>query len=321
MAQKNEDQALTVFLAAPRGFCAGVERAIRTVEETLARHGAPVYVRHEIVHNSHVVRRLKAMGAIFIDELSQAPIGRPVIFSAHGAPRSVHDEAARRDLMALDATCPLVLKVHGEIRRHELANRHVFLIGHAGHPEVTGTMGQAPDGRVTLIETVADAKNVSLPEYADPAALAFATQTTLSVDDTREIIVQLKRRFPGIIGPRKNDICYATTNRQAAVKAIASKSDLVIVIGSPTSSNSQRLVEVARASGAGDALLLECAEEFDFNSIANLQSIGVTAGASAPEILIERFLSVLAAEREIKIETVTTAQEDIVFKTPLLLAS
>ncbi|MFQ5563974.1 MAG: 4-hydroxy-3-methylbut-2-enyl diphosphate reductase [Parvularculaceae bacterium] len=319
MTETGAYPALIVFLAQPRGFCAGVERAIRTVEESLARHGSPVYVRHEIVHNAHVVARLKAMGAIFVDELEQAPGDRPVIFSAHGAPRIVHEEAARRRLTAIDATCPLVLKVHAEARRHAEAGRHVFLIGHAGHPEVTGTMGQIPNGAATLVETREDAECVFPPVGA--TALAYVTQTTLSVDDTRNIVEVLNRRFPGIIGPRKDDICYATSNRQDAVKAIAPKSDLIVVIGSPASSNSQRLVEVARAAGAGAAHLVECAEDFDWNAIGEARAIGVTAGASAPEVLVEDFLAELARRRPIEIRTVSTAREDVVFKTPLPLAS
>lgn len=308
---------LTVRLSAPRGFCAGVERAIRTVEETLAIHGAPVYVRHEIVHNRHVVERLAAMGAVFVDELDAVPADRPVIFSAHGAPQSAHREAADRNLIAIDATCPLVLKVHAETRRHVAAGRHVYLVGHAGHPEVIGTMGQAPADAVTLVETVAD-----IAALADrPGAKAYVTQTTLSVDDAEAMVNALKTRFPEIVGPRKEDICYATSNRQSAVKAAAPGVDLFVVIGSVTSSNSLRLVEVARTAGARDAVLIEDASAFDYGRLDNISLIGLSAGASAPEHLVEAFLKALADRRTLTIETVETAAENVVFNTPLRLAS
>ena len=308
---------LTVRLSSPRGFCAGVERAIRTVEETLAIHGAPVYVRHEIVHNSHVVKRLSAMGAVFVEELDEAPSNRPVIFSAHGVAQSVHEEADRRKLLSIDATCPLVLKVHTQTRRHAAAGRHVFLVGHAGHPEVVGTMGQAPDGAVTLVETVDDV--AALP--ARKGDLAYVTQTTLSVDDTQTIIAALKKRFPRIEGPAKEDICYATSNRQDAVKAAAKGVDLFVVIGSQTSSNSLRLVETALAAGAGDAALVEDAHSLDWTQLDGAGVLGLSAGASAPESLVEEFLIALAERRSLKIETVETARENIVFNTPLRLAS
>ncbi|MEO1242067.1 MAG: 4-hydroxy-3-methylbut-2-enyl diphosphate reductase [Pseudomonadota bacterium] len=317
MTNTERTSSLIVRLAAPRGFCAGVERAIRTVEEALALHGAPVYVRHEIVHNRHVVDRLRAMGAVFIEDLKDAPDDRPVIFSAHGAPRSAHEEAAARKMVSIDATCPLVLKVHTQTRRHVANGRHVYLIGHADHPEVVGTMGQAPDRAVTLVETVAGV--ASLPERAGPKA--YVTQTTLSVDDTRTIIEALKARFPDIAGPAKEDICYATSNRQHAVKTVAPDVDLFVVIGSETSSNSKRLVEVALSAGARHAVLIEDADAFEPSLLNDAKAIGVSAGASAPESLVEQFLELLASMRTIVIETVETAREDIVFNTPLRLAS
>jgi 4-hydroxy-3-methylbut-2-en-1-yl diphosphate reductase len=308
---------VTVRLASPRGFCAGVERAIRTVEETLARYGAPVYVRHEIVHNTHVVARLAAMGAIFVDDIDSVPADRPVVFSAHGAPQSAHDEAASRNLVKIDATCPLVLKVHSETRRHIAAGRKVVLIGHRGHPEVVGTMGQAPEGSVILVESIDDV--AALPEPDGP--LAYATQTTLSVDETRDILAALVKRFPEIAGPAREDICYATSNRQQAVKASAKGADLFIVIGSPTSSNSVRLVETARAAGAKEAMLAEDAGAADWARIDKAAVIGLSAGASAPETLVEAFLTELAARRTVTVETVETARETITFKSPLRLAS
>lgn len=317
MSTREQLPEITVRLAAPRGFCAGVERAIRTVEEALAVHGAPVYVRHEIVHNKYVVERLAAMGAVFIENLDDAPDDRPVIFSAHGAPRSVYDEADRRGLSAIDATCPLVLKVHNQTRRHVAAGRNVILIGHAGHPEVIGTMGQAPEGAVTLIENAEEAAR--LPDPAGP--LAYVTQTTLSVDDTTEVIAVLKERFPDIIGPVKEDICYATSNRQSAVKAAAADTDLFVVIGSQNSSNSQRLVETARLSGASEAKLIEDAAAMNWSLLDDISTLGVSAGASAPESLVEQFLTTLAQRRTLNIENVETAHEDIVFKTPMRLAS
>ncbi len=307
---------LTVRLATPRGFCAGVERAIRTVEESLALHGAPVYVRHEIVHNTHVVARLSAMGAIFVEEIEDVPPDRPVVFSAHGAPQSAHADAEARNLLKIDATCPLVLKVHSQIRRHHRSGRTVILIGHRNHPEVVGSVGQAPEGAVILVETLADV--AALPALDEP--LAYSTQTTLSVDETRDMIAALKQRFPEIAGPAKEDICYATSNRQEAVKAAAAGSDLFVVIGSRTSSNSVRLVETAKTAGAADALLTEDAGEFDWSKLAGVETIGVSAGASAPEILVEQFLTALAARRTLRIDHIETAREDIVFNTPLRLA-
>ncbi|GJL94161.1 MAG: 4-hydroxy-3-methylbut-2-enyl diphosphate reductase [Hyphococcus sp.] len=317
MATDQHKTDLTVRLAAPRGFCAGVERAVRTVEETLAVHGAPVYVRHEIVHNKHVVERLRAMGAIFVDHLDAIPDDRPVVFSAHGAPKSVHEEAEARNMVAIDATCPLVLKVHTQTRRYAANKCHVYLVGHKNHPEVIGTMGQAPEGAVTLVETIADIEN--LPER--DGRKAYATQTTLSVDDANAMVTALKQKFPDIIGPRKEDICYATSNRQNAVKASAPDVDLFVVIGSNTSSNSKRLVEVAETAGAKRAVLIEDATCFDISSINDATLIGVSAGASAPESLVEDLLTKLAANRRLIIETVETALEDVTFNTPLRLAS
>ncbi len=308
---------LRVRLASPRGFCAGVERAVRTVEDALAAFGAPVFVRHEIVHNAHVVGRLKSMGAVFVENLDEVTPGRPVIFSAHGAPRSAYDDAHERKLMAIDATCPLVLKVHNEVRRHIAQGRHVILIGHRGHPEITGTMGQAPEGAVTLIETVNEAEAISPP--AGP--LAYATQTTLSLDDASAIIGILKQRFPAIEGPRKSDICYATQNRQEAVKKIAPGAEIVFVVGSPQSSNSKRLVEAAINAGAGAALLVDDPDALDLSIVNGFAAIGVTSGASAPEELVERLLARLAGRFEIVVETIEHVREDVVFKQPLLLAS
>ncbi len=307
---------LTVRLASPRGFCAGVERAIRAVEEALARYGAPVFVRHEIVHNLHVVRRLQAMGAVFVGNLGDVAPGRPVIFSAHGAPRAAFNDAVARGLQTIDATCPLVTKVHNEVRRHVSLGRHVILVGHPGHPEVVGTMGQAPEGAVTVIETLAEAAAFFPPV----GALAYVTQTTLSVDDADAIVRALEERFPGIAGPRKSDICYATTNRQDAVKQIAPGADLVVVIGSPSSSNSNRLVETALRAGAKAARLVETPADFDLSAIAG-GVLGVTSGASAPEDLVEDFLARLARMFRLRIETVSAVQEDVVFKQPLMLAS
>ena len=317
MTTPKEKTKLEVRLAAPRGFCAGVERAIRTVEETLAAYGAPVYVRHEIVHNRHVVDRLSAMGAIFVEDLNDAPDDRPIIFSAHGAPKSVYTEASRRNMTAIDATCPLVLKVHNEARRHIAAGRKVVLIGHAGHPEVIGTIGQAPAGSIILLETIAD-----VDAMADPKTpLAYVTQTTLSVDDTAEIIDRLKIRFPEIVGPVREDICYATSNRQLAVKAIAPDVDVFVIFGSETSSNSKRLVEVALTAGAERAVLTECAGTFDWSVLDGAKNLGVSAGASAPEELVEEFLKELATRFAITVKTVEIAREDVVFKSPMRLAS
>lgn len=308
---------LHVRLASPRGFCAGVERAIRAVEDALAAHGAPVYVRHEIVHNAHVVKRLRAMGAVFVKTVDEAPPDRPIILSAHGAPVSAYDDVAARSMIMIDATCPLVKKVHSQARRLAARGRHILLIGHRGHPEVQGTMGQVFPGAVSLIETVEEARAFEPP--AEP--LAYVTQTTLSVDDTAEIIAVLEARFPDIEGPRTSDICYATSNRQAAAKEIGRRSDVVVVIGSPTSSNSCRLVEVARAAGCPRALLIDDPATFDLSILEGAETIGVTAGASAPEILVESLLGRLAARFALTIETVETAKEDVTFKSPMALAS
>ncbi|NWG53270.1 MAG: 4-hydroxy-3-methylbut-2-enyl diphosphate reductase [Hydrogenophilaceae bacterium] len=308
---------LTVLLAAPRGFCAGVDRAIQIVERAIQKWGAPIYVRHEIVHNRHVVERLEAMGAIFVEELDECPDDRPVIFSAHGVPKSVPAAAARRNMIYVDATCPLVSKVHVEAQRQHEAGREIVLIGHAGHPEVIGTMGQLPEGAITLVETVADARAFA---PRDPANLAFATQTTLSVEDTAEIVAALQARFPDIAAPHKEDICYATTNRQEAVKALARGADLVLVIGAPNSSNSVRLVEVARRAGAGEARLISSAADLDWACLAGARRVGVTAGASAPEALVSALIEALSARFAVTVEEVRVTEEDVVFKLPRVLA-
>ena len=313
-AHPSSRPALTVLRAAPRGFCAGVDRAIKIVELALARHGRPVYVRHEIVHNKFVVDELRAKGAIFVEELDEIPeTDQPVIFSAHGVAKSVPAAARLRNLHAIDATCPLVTKVHREAERQHGNGRHVVLIGHAGHPEVVGTMGQLPGTAVTLIETVADALSFA---PADPERLAFATQTTLSVDDTAEIIAVLRRRFPAIASPNKEDICYATTNRQAAVKVIAARCDTLIVVGAPNSSNAQRLVEVARREGCGRAFLVQRAEELDLDALAGARTVGLTAGASAPEQLVEEVIARLRTHFDVVVEDVVTAEERIAFAVP-----
>jgi 4-hydroxy-3-methylbut-2-enyl diphosphate reductase len=305
---------LKVLLAAPRGFCAGVDRAIKIVELALKKFGAPVYVRHEIVHNRHVVDSLKAKGAIFVEELDEIPeTDAPVIFSAHGVPASVPKAARVRNLFHLDATCPLVSKVHVEAREHHANSRHIVLIGHAGHPEVIGTMGQLPPGAVTLIETAADALTFA-PE--DPSKLAYITQTTLSVDDTAAIVAILTGRFPDIVGPRKEDICYATTNRQAAVKAIAARCDRVIVVGAPNSSNSLRLVEVAERAGCPRALLVGRAADLPWPEFAGIRTLGITAGASAPELLVEEIVDAFRARFDVSVENVVTREERIAFNVP-----
>ena len=305
---------LTIYVAAPRGFCAGVDRAIQIVELALAKYGAPVYVRHEIVHNRHVVEALKAKGAIFVEELDEIPDTQaPVIFSAHGVPKSVPEAAEARHLFYLDATCPLVSKVHIEAERHHEAGREVLLIGHAGHPEVLGTMGQLPEGSVHLIETIADARAFA-PK--DEEALAYTTQTTLSVDDTRAIVEVLQERFLRIAGPRKDDICYATTNRQDAVKRIASACDRLIVVGSPNSSNSVRLVEVAKRAGCPRAMLVQSAGEIDWNEFIGVRSVGITAGASAPEVLVDEIIDAFKARFAAQVESVVTAEENVAFKLP-----
>lgn len=307
---------LTLYLAAPRGFCAGVDRAIKIVELALAKWGAPVFVRHEIVHNKFVVDRLRDQGAVFVEELDEVPDDRPVIFSAHGVPKSVPAEAARRQMVYVDATCPLVSKVHIEAERHHGEGLQMVMIGHAGHPEVLGTMGQLPEGEVLLVETVEDVARVT---PRDPARLAFITQTTLSVDDTAGIVAALQARFPGIVGPAKEDICYATTNRQAAVKAIAGRIDALLVIGAPNSSNSRRLVEVGRAAGCGYAQLVGRADEIDWRALAGIRAVGVTAGASAPEVLVNEVIDAFRARFDVTVEMVETAREDIEFKVPRVL--
>ncbi len=307
---------LTLYLAAPRGFCAGVDRAIKIVELALQKWGAPVYVRHEIVHNKFVVDGLRAKGAVFVEELDDCPVDRPVIFSAHGVPKSVPAAAEARQMIAVDATCPLVTKVHNEAARHSEAGLQMVMIGHAGHPETVGTMGQLPQGEVLLVETVADV--VSL-QVRDPAKLAFITQTTLSVDDTAGIVAALQDRFPAILGPHKEDICYATTNRQAAVKAMAGKIDALLVIGAPNSSNSLRLVEVGRAAGCAYAQLVQRAADIDWRALKGMGRLGVTAGASAPEELVNEVLDAVRARYDVTVELVETAQENVEFKVPRLL--
>ncbi len=305
---------LRVLLCSPRGFCAGVVRAIDSVEQALARYGAPVYVRHEIVHNRYVVEGLRAKGAVFVDELDEIPDTRaPVLFSAHGVPGAVLEEAKRRRFFALDATCPLVTKVHREAEIHHRRGREILLIGHAGHPEVVGTMGQLPQGAVTLIQDLADA-DAFVPR--DPARLAYVTQTTLSIDDTAEIVRRLQQRFPEIAGPHKEDICYATTNRQEAVKAVAPRVDAMLVVGAPNSSNSQRLKEVAERAGCPRVALVESAADVDWVLFGGIASLGITAGASAPEILVEEILDAFAGRYALSVETVSAAEEDVFFPLP-----
>ena len=307
---------LTLYLAAPRGFCAGVDRAIKIVEMALQKWGAPVYVRHEIVHNKFVVDGLREKGAVFVEELGECPDDRPVIFSAHGVPKSVPAEARRREMVFVDATCPLVSKVHVEAERHHAAGLQMVMIGHAGHPEVLGTMGQLPEGEVILVETVADVARIA---PRDPARLAFITQTTLSVDDTAEIVQALQLRFPAIVGPAKEDICYATTNRQAAVKAVAPKVDALLVIGAPNSSNSRRLVEVGRAAGCAYSQLVMRADQIDWRAIEGVRAVAVTAGASAPEVLVDEVIEAFRARHDVTVEIVETARENVEFKVPRVL--
>ena len=313
----SDKPALSVLLASPRGFCAGVDRAIQIVEQALARYGAPVYVRHEIVHNKHVVESLKAKGAVFVDELAEIPDEAHVIFSAHGVAKSVVAEAKERGLAALDATCPLVSKVHSEAARHHFQGRHVLLIGHAGHPEVEGTLGQLPPGAMTLIQDLQDAETV---QPADPANLAYATQTTLSDGDTAEIVAALVRRFPGIKGPSKADICYATTNRQDAVKAIAPRVDAILVVGAPNSSNSQRLVELAAQLGCKVSVLVQTAAEIPWDKLQGVHALGVTAGASAPEILVQDVIRALQTRFDVSLEEAVVTREDVIFSLPKALA-
>jgi 4-hydroxy-3-methylbut-2-enyl diphosphate reductase len=307
---------LTLYLAAPRGFCAGVDRAIKIVEMALAKYGAPVYVRHEIVHNKYVVDDLRAKGAVFVEELDDCPDDRPVIFSAHGVPKSVPAEATARQMFFVDATCPLVSKVHIEAERHHENGLQIVMIGHAGHPETVGTMGQLPPGEVLLVETPRD---VATLEVRDAAKLAFVTQTTLSVDDTAEIVAALTARFPAIVGPHKEDICYATTNRQEAVKAMAEKAEAMLVVGAPNSSNSKRLVEVGARAGCSYAQLVQRATDIDWRALDGITSIGITAGASAPEVLVNEVIDAVRARYDVTIEQVETAQENVEFKVPRVL--
>ncbi|MCT4607844.1 MAG: 4-hydroxy-3-methylbut-2-enyl diphosphate reductase [Pelagimonas sp.] len=308
--------ALSLYIAAPRGFCAGVDRAIKIVEMALEKWGRPVYVRHEIVHNKYVVDDLRAKGAVFVEELDECPDDRPVIFSAHGVPKSVPNEASRREMIYVDATCPLVSKVHIEAARHHENGLQMIMIGHAGHPETIGTMGQLPPGELLLVETVEDVATV---EVRDPERLAFVTQTTLSVDDTIDIVAALKARFPAIVGPHKEDICYATTNRQQAVKAIAPKCDAILVVGAPNSSNSRRLVEVGRKAGCNYAQLVQRAADIDWRALEGIKSIGITAGASAPEVLIKEVIDAFHDRYDTTVEVVETAQENVEFKVPRVL--
>jgi 4-hydroxy-3-methylbut-2-enyl diphosphate reductase len=317
---------LSIRLAAPRGFCAGVDRAILMVERAIEKYGAPVYVRHEIVHNRHVVEGLEAKGAVFVEELEEiADKTRPVIFSAHGVPKSVPADAESRGMFYLDATCPLVSKVHVEANRHHDEGRHILMIGHKGHPEVVGTLGQLPEGAITLVETVEDAEAVSPP---DPMKLAYVTQTTLSLDDTLDIVNALTRRFPAIRGPHKNDICYATTNRQAAIKAIAEACDMMLVVGAPNSSNSVRLVEVAQKAGCPEARLVQKADEVDWEALDRAVTrkdgrfvLGISAGASAPELLVQDVIAEAQARFMVTVEEVTVSSEDVIFKLPRALTA
>ena len=309
---------LTILLAAPRGFCAGVDRAIQIVEKALSTFGAPVYVRHEIVHNRFVVEALEAKGAVFVEELDEVPGDHPVVFSAHGVPKAVPAEAERRNLFYLDATCPLVSKVHREAEMHHDAGRHILLIGHAGHPEVIGTIGQLPAGSVTLVENCVAAEAL---EIADRANLAYITQTTLSVDDTADIVAALQRRFPEIHGPKKEDICYATTNRQQAVKAIAGRCDAMLVLGAPNSSNSMRLVEVAKAAGCPRAWLVRRAADIEWAWLEGVRCLGITAGASAPELLVQEAITACRNRFAVDIEEVSVTVENVHFKLPRALSA
>jgi 4-hydroxy-3-methylbut-2-en-1-yl diphosphate reductase len=313
-----ERPPLTLVLANPRGFCAGVVRAIEIVEKALQKYGPPVYVRHEIVHNRFVVESLETMGAVFVEQLADVPDGVPIVFSAHGVPKSVPAEARDREMFYLDATCPLVSKVHREAERHFREGRQIILIGHAGHPEVEGTMGQLPEGAMVLIQSAEQAETVKVDT---PRELAYITQTTLSVDDTSDMIAILRRRFPAIHGPKQEDICYATTNRQQAVKAIAKSCDALLVVGAPNSSNSARLVEVAHKAGCPRAMLVQRGSDVDWQSLQGVARLGVTAGASAPEILVEEVIEACRARFEVTIEEVTVTSEDVQFKLPRELRS
>jgi len=313
----NDKPKMDILLAAPRGFCAGVDRAIQIVERALEKYGAPVYVRHEIVHNKFVVESLKDKGAVFVEELHEIPDdGQPVIFSAHGVPKKVPENAAARNMFYIDATCPLVSKVHKEAERHYAAGNQVILIGHHGHPEVEGTMGQLPEGAVLLVETVADVATLNVE---DESKLAFCTQTTLSVDDTKEIVAALMARYEQIIAPRHEDICYATTNRQAAVKEIAENCDALMVIGAPNSSNSNRLVEVGLAYGSDKSCLVQRASDIDWDWIDGVETLGLTAGASAPDVLVEEVINAIKERYEVALKEVTITQENVVFNIPRVL--
>lgn len=307
---------LTLYLAAPRGFCAGVDRAIKIVELALQKWGAPVYVRHEIVHNKFVVDNLRDLGAVFVEELDECPTDRPVVFSAHGVAKAVPAEAQRREMVYVDATCPLVSKVHIEAERHSENGLQMVMIGHEGHPETVGTMGQLPEGEVLLVETVEDVATLT---PRTPDKLAYITQTTLSIDDTADIVKALQDRFPAIVGPHKEDICYATTNRQTAVKAIAPQIDALLVIGAPNSSNSKRLVEVGRSAGCAYAQLVQRADDIDWRALDGIRKVGITAGASAPEVLVNEVVDAFRARYDLTVETVETAQENIEFKVPRVL--
>jgi 4-hydroxy-3-methylbut-2-enyl diphosphate reductase len=307
---------ITLYLAAPRGFCAGVDRAIKIVEMALEKWGEPVFVRHEIVHNKYVVDDLREKGAVFVEELEECPDDRPVIFSAHGVPKAVPAAAAKREMVYVDATCPLVSKVHIEAQRHADNGLQMIMIGHAGHPETVGTMGQLPEGEVLLVETVEDVATV---DVRDPEKLAFVTQTTLSIDDTTDIVAALNARFPAIVGPHKEDICYATTNRQEAVKAMAPKADAMLVVGAPNSSNSQRLVEVGRKAGCAYSQLVMRGADIDWRALDGITSVGITAGASAPEVLINEVINAFKDRYDVTVEQVETAVENVEFKVPRVL--
>ena len=307
---------LTLYLAAPRGFCAGVDRAIKIVELAIQKWGAPVYVRHEIVHNQFVVDNLRDLGAVFVDELEDCPPDRPVVFSAHGVAKAVPAEAQRREMVYVDATCPLVSKVHIEAERHSENGLQMVMIGHEGHPETVGTMGQLPEGEVLLVETVEDVAKLT---PRDPEKLAYITQTTLSIDDTAEIVKALQTRFPAIVGPHKEDICYATTNRQEAVKAVAPKSDALLVVGAPNSSNSRRLVEVAARAGCNYAQLVQRSTDIDWRALEGLSSVAITAGASAPEVLVNEVIDAFRDHFDVTVELVETAVENVEFKVPRVL--
>lgn len=312
-----EKRPLTILLSSPRGFCAGVDRAIQIVEKAIEKYGAPVYVRHEIVHNKFVVDGLRAKGAVFVEELSQVPDdGRPVIFSAHGVAKIVPEEAKSREMFYIDATCPLVSKVHKEAEKHFDSGRQIILIGHDGHPEVVGTMGQLPKGAVLLVETIEDVKNLCVE---DANNLAFCTQTTLSVDDTADVVEALKQKYPAIVGPGREDICYATTNRQAAVKAIAPRCDALMVIGAPNSSNSNRLVEVGVAYGCEKAILVQRASDIDWSWFDHIHTLGLTAGASAPDVLIEEVILAIREKFDVQVEEVSITKENVVFNIPRIL--